>query len=288
MDKVRTRTSLVVDHVTIAGADLDPLRLVMDRAGLPTVYGGHHSNGETHVALVPFADGSYLELLSFSDRPPAGDVWWKTAILTSSGLCSWAVESNDVAVDVQVIASRGIPVEGPHPQHRRTQRGELAQFEVAFLGDGEPGAQLPLLIEDTSARSLRVPRPMVETGPAGIEWVVVAVRDLRASIERYRRAFDLSSVQILEDSELGCRVAHFPGTPVCLAEPTGDTSLLRVRVERHGEGPCGVLLRVPELPARCGRVPVLRPGTWFDRAHTWLHPEFMEGMRIGFVETGSS
>ena len=49
---------LKIDHVTIAGSDLSKMRDAFASLGLVSEYGGAHSNGITHMALLGFEDGS--------------------------------------------------------------------------------------------------------------------------------------------------------------------------------------------------------------------------------------
>jgi hypothetical protein len=55
---------LKIDHVTLAGVRLEEMRQAFTAAtGIPTEYGGAHSNHVTEMALASFPDGSYLELM---------------------------------------------------------------------------------------------------------------------------------------------------------------------------------------------------------------------------------
>ncbi len=60
-----TLDGMQIDHVTVAGSDLDLLRRAFSACGLESVYGGPHANGVTHMASIGFRDGSYIELISF-------------------------------------------------------------------------------------------------------------------------------------------------------------------------------------------------------------------------------
>jgi hypothetical protein len=58
-----------IDHVTLAGARLEEMREAFSIAtGIPTEYGGPHSNHATEMALASFPDGSYLELMGIQPR----------------------------------------------------------------------------------------------------------------------------------------------------------------------------------------------------------------------------
>ena len=53
-----------IDHATLAARSLDPMVEALRGLGFGPTYGGAHSNGVTHMSLVSFPDGSYLELIS--------------------------------------------------------------------------------------------------------------------------------------------------------------------------------------------------------------------------------
>ncbi len=55
---------LTIDHVTVAGKDLKAMQAALTALGIPTEYGGPHSNHATEMALTSFPDGSYLELIA--------------------------------------------------------------------------------------------------------------------------------------------------------------------------------------------------------------------------------
>src|SRR6185295_297462 len=103
---------LQIDHVTIAGSDLNRLQKAFSDLGLKPEYGGPHSNGITHMALLGFEDGSYIELISTLE-PGQRAPWWGEAIAADAGPCAWAVGSSDVQSDAQRAASAGITVLGP-------------------------------------------------------------------------------------------------------------------------------------------------------------------------------
>jgi len=56
--------SLTLDHVILVVSDLQVATQQFGQLGFTVIPGGVHSGGLTHNALVPFPDGSYLELLS--------------------------------------------------------------------------------------------------------------------------------------------------------------------------------------------------------------------------------
>ena len=73
--------------------------------------------------------------------------------------------------------------------------------------------------------------------------VVIAVRDLQASIDRYRHAYGLAPPIKQVDSTFGAHLASFGGTPVVLASPLTAQSWLVSRLAQFGESPCAFILR---------------------------------------------
>ena len=82
----------LIDHVTIAGADLAALQQGFTNAGLTPDYGGVHSNGVTHMAALGFDDGSYLELIS-TVEPGKESPWWPKQIAADGGPCAWCART---------------------------------------------------------------------------------------------------------------------------------------------------------------------------------------------------
>jgi hypothetical protein len=65
---------LTIDHVTAAGIDLNTMRASLAAVGIPSEYGGPHSNHATEMALTSFPDGSYLELIAIQPQADAAAV----------------------------------------------------------------------------------------------------------------------------------------------------------------------------------------------------------------------
>ena len=75
-----------IDHVTIAGSQLNLMREAFSRAtGLPVEYGGPHDNNATEMALTTFPDGSYLEFIAVQVQADPAAV---SAHVWSRYLCS--------------------------------------------------------------------------------------------------------------------------------------------------------------------------------------------------------
>ena len=279
---------LRIDHVTFCAPKLEPLRDAFAATGLATEYGGAHANGVTHMALLGFADGSYIELIA-PMRPQTESPLWDRAIRAAAGPCAWAVRSDDIAADVQQLRARGIPVRGPEPLGRRRPDGVLAEWELAFPGAQEPGALLPFLIQDRTPRAHRV-RPsasVVGSGVTGVARVVLGVREMDSAIRLFRQAYGWASPEKADDSVFGAHLSHFPDTPVVLAAPLGPDGWLAERLQRVGEAPVAFLIQSEATETILGQdlFPAAEP--WFGREVGWFDPERLGGKRLGVITTAT-
>src|SRR5215470_2191167 len=99
---------LKIDHVTVAGRDLAQLRQMFADAGVPSEYGGKHSNGITEMALSSFPDGSYLELIAPIAGADASPHYWSPFMKGNAGPCAWAIRSADLQPSIARFQTAGI------------------------------------------------------------------------------------------------------------------------------------------------------------------------------------
>lgn len=275
-----------LDHVLYAGRDLDSLRSAFERHGMPSEYGGVHGNGVTHNAVVGFDDGSYVELLALVDvaeRSPRRDALLRADV----GPCGWALETDDARAAARRFEDRGVPVEGPVTLGRERPDGVRTEWDLVYLGEGEPGAHLPFLIEDRTARTRRIDSTAGVAGTAlcGVDTVVVGVPDLDAAVGTFRRAFALSDpVRAPSSAALEGELAVFPGTPLALAAPTSDGRLAD-RVRRFGPLVCAFLVGADDFETAAERRDVDATEAWPDgRAVGWFAPADGNDGRVGIVD----
>ena len=238
----RSVVNLRIDHVTVAGRDLDRLGEAFDRAGLDAEYGGRHSNGVTHMSVVGFRDGSYIELISTVD-PDGESPWWNDPIHGDGGPCAWAIRVNDMETVSADLADRGIAVDGPSQYERVRDDGTTVEWDLTTLGEGELGSTLPFLISDRTPRDRRVQPTggLAESPIRGVDTVILGVPDIEAAIEEFETAFDMRDPQRGDDQALSATVASYPDQPVALAEPR-EGGWLADRIAEFGPRPIAYLL----------------------------------------------
>lgn len=277
-------TTLTIDHVTIAGRNLAALESAFGLLGLGAVYGGAHSNGITHMSVLGFDDGSYIELISTRDKEEKSPLW-EDCISGDAGICAWAVEADDVPAEASRLAARGIQVKGPVYMNRRRPDGKTAEWDLAFIGAHEPGSKLPFIIKDRTPRELRVEPTKTVSGTelTGIGKIILGVTDIGASMESFRRFYDLPEPEITDDEYFGAKMAGFKDAPVILASPLGSEGWLPERLNRFGELPCGFLIRTVDFEKTISRFKVAELTDLFGHRVAWLSMNGFHGTKIGFI-----
>lgn len=175
-----------LDHGVVLVRDLDAAVADYRALGFNVVPGGTHAGGLTHNALVPFANGTYLELLAFT-RPDAlppvsalgepGRTPLERRFIPRAqrgeGLIDVAIWVNDLAGSIARCVSTqqtDVAVEGPALGQRTRPDGARLAWRMAF-----PDApDLPFLIEDVTPRRLRVPDGDATDHPNGVTGIAVA------------------------------------------------------------------------------------------------------------------
>jgi hypothetical protein len=281
---------LTIDHVTIAGSSLEKLEAAFFRVGLETSYGGPHSNGVTHMSLLGFDDGSYIELISFMKQGVFETAFWGHQIAGNAGPCAWAARTDDIDSEVHQLTRQGITVDGPRYFNRQRPDGKLVEWYLAFVGDKSPGATLPFIIQDITPRHFRVsPSKSVaaarDQSPVltGVRYVVLGVKNLSAAINLFQLAYRWLAPAIQIDQQFGARLAHFKDSPVVLAEPLRHDSWLSDRLSQFDDAPCAYLLDTHRPGDARQQFDLVTGSSWFGHPTAWFNPEEINGLRLGVI-----
>ena len=279
-----------VDHVTIAGSSLSRLEAAFSAAGLTPDYGGAHSNGITHMSLLGFDDGSYIELISSMEEGKKDPAFWAAHIAGDGGPCAWAAYVEDIEAEAARMAGLGIKVDGPHYKNRSRPDGELVEWDLAFLGDKGAGATLPFIIKDITPRELRVrPSTSVAGSPeqpallTGVDAVILGVGHLTEAAALLQKAYEWPSPHIEDCPDFGARLAHFDSTPVIVAASLPGQTWLSDRIARFDDSPCGFLLGTTDFASACHRFKLAQQTTWFGRPVAWFDEATLGGVRLGII-----
>jgi hypothetical protein len=271
-----------IDHVTVAGANIKGLQERLSAIGIPSVYGGPHSNQTTEMALVSLPDGSYLELMGIqatADPQRVDQHEWARFLKANAGPCAWAVREPDIPSEVKRLLAAGISVAAPVKSGRLRPDGVRLEWQTSDISGGIRGTFFPFLIQDFTPRDQRAfPQGKPSTQDfKGIAKVVIGVRNLDDAIQRYRKAYNVPAPTKQIDKPLGLEVAVFSGTPVVLAAPLANNSWLTERLKNLGEAPIAFVLTAsdsahysPASHSQWNGVDI----SWFD--------ETKLGWRLGF------
>lgn len=244
----------VIDHVPFAWDTLAPIRAAARDVGLTPIDGGRHPDAGTEMALVPMADGSYVEFIAAV--PGATPTYWPAQIRDAAGPADWCLRVPDVTSALRTIrttdlatldpalADVTVTVEGPETGRRTRPDGTPVAWTTGWLDGPPPAAALPFLIADRTPRHRRVPPPAPDA-PAGIAEAVVAVTALSPADALCRAVFGLATPRSTE--RFDAPALTFPDAPLTLVAPS--TGPVADRLARYGPGPCAVVLDVPDPAA---------------------------------------
>jgi hypothetical protein len=281
----RTITVLSVDHASICGSDLQAMQQAFTDAGLKPDYGGPHTTGGTHMALLGFDDGSYLEFIAPQTPGSADSSPWAKLLAADAGPCAWAVSSGDAQKEIDRLKAAGVAVEGPIKGSRKRPDNLAIEWVTAHVGGGTPGSTLPFVIEDRTPREWRVKTSdsAKDSGLSGIDLVVLAVNDLKASADRFSKAYGWSEPLIETHNEFGAKMAYFPGEPVLLVAPADNKSWLNQRLQKFGETPVAFLLATQDFNAATKKYRLSGSKMWFAQRVAWFDPGKLKGVRLGVI-----
>lgn len=284
---------LKIDHVTIAGKELSLLENAFAAFGLKTDYGGVHSNGITHMSILGFTDGSYIEFISTVTQKTSP--LWNEHISKNGGPCAWAVEVEDINAETERLKELGVSVRGPIYYTRRRPDGVLIEWDLTFLGSGEPGSTLPFLIKDRTKRELRVhPSASLsaeyESGKllsellCGIKYVVLGVHDLRETAELFRKVYGWTGWRESRSPYLGAKIAWSPNSPAILASRAGSNWLSN-RLAEFGNSPCAFIIATRNMEAASKRFSLGMSEEWVGYKVAWFDQSKLNGTRLGVIDT---
>ena len=252
-----------IDHIVILVSDLDEgMRLYRD-LGFTVAAGGKHPRF-THNALVPFADGTYLELIAFWETAQDNDEQmhrWQRHLAHGGGLIDFAVASDDLDADAAALKQRGVALNGPSDGARARPDGVQLAWKTA-QPSGENIGPMPFIIQDVTARDLRVAGGAAAqhaNGVRGIRALALAVNDLAAAQERYNTLLgvDGPTSESLPNIRSARGVSYLIGAQrVDLATPTGAGPTRETLSQRGGDSLLELVLLGPDTvdiaPERAG------------------------------------
>lgn len=256
-------SSLSIDHIIIVVSDLSTATQQFGQLGFSIIPGGVHSGGTTHNALIPFSDGTYLELLAttrtttfkfltilkkvrmqriFTANQSAIDRRILENVASGVGMNDYALLSQDLDRDVKNISKRGQELTTPISGGRKRPDGQ----EIVWRTAVPQTLDIPFLIEDITPSELRVPEVDENThsnGVIGIQGISILVPNLIDSIGRYRELLGEEPKTQPSQSQPGTQSTEFnlDNRFVSLLSPLPDNAALRDLLRNRSSRPIRLL-----------------------------------------------
>jgi catechol 2,3-dioxygenase-like lactoylglutathione lyase family enzyme len=231
-----------IDHLVIAVSDLDAAIESYQCLGFRVVRGGRHQVG-THNALVPLADGVYLELIAFYEPSPAHR-WW-LPLQRGGGLVDYCLRSDALLEDMDRFRRGGVSMEEPFPMVRTRPDGYEVRWRLSTAREGQRGV-VPFLIEDETPRAERVPSDTQHpNGVTGISSLTIAVDDV-AAVRGWGASALPAPGRDVERADLDAAGVAFPltdsGPTLEFVAPRHPTSPLAAWLQSRGPSPYAAAL----------------------------------------------
>jgi len=222
-----------IDHVVVLVQNLDSAQADWQKLGFTITPGGVHAGGQSHNALVCFADGSYIELLAFLS-PPEQHHWGRYNGFW--GPIDFALATPNIADAVSQLKAQGLDYSEIYDGGRQRPDGVQLRWRGAFPLSQDIG--LPFLIEDVTPRTLRVPmgdNTLHANGANGIAQVRVGVPSLEAAQD------DFTAVFGEPDEQPGTAIYRLEGSQVYLTQPAAGSAEASF-IAKRGAGPVAVTI----------------------------------------------
>lgn len=249
-------SKLQLDHFVIAVSDLTGAVADYRALGFKVIPGGKHQHAPTQNALVVFEDGSYFELIEWT-QADLGDRWYRELSEHGEGLVDFALVPRDIKEVLAQAQAHQLGYRGPIDGSRVTPKGDRLEWQL-----GRPeSAELPFFCADITPRSLRVAEGEVRIQPnqvQGIVSVAVAVADAANALARYRQllASQCDSVAFADTrpvGELGLNASTviINGAEIILVSAlrsatTPAAQWLNALLAKRGPGAYALVARIPD------------------------------------------
>ena len=233
-----------IDHVILAGPDLDGLEETFTKLGFHVTGGGEHPRLGTRNRIIVLEE-SYIELLSVADPDLASPVL-TSFIAHGGGWIGYALQSSDIAKETAAMRQRGVDARGPTPGSLVAPDGSSRGWQATTIASDDiwqSAFPLPFLIQhNTTGERHRM--ELAGAGglaahPNGASHLIAArqvCRDVRDVAAGYQAAYNLSGGVTRTEYEgienLNANFGLESGEAIQLFQGPADSLTVRVRVIR--------------------------------------------------------
>jgi Glyoxalase-like domain len=228
-----------IDHVIIAGPDLDTLEERFTRLGFFVTGGGTHPHLGTGNRIIVLGE-SYIELLSLADTGHASPALRQFIFSGASqgGWVGYALQSDDIDAETSAMRARGVDARGPTPGRLAAKDGSTRSWRVTTLGSDdlwEAANPLPFLIQhDSVGEAHRLELAGAgglaahPNGASHIDAVRIDAKDASALVGRYRAVYDIPEQQETQPTDSSWRLNLASGEYISIqALPRSREALLK-------------------------------------------------------------
>lgn len=259
-------SSLSIDHVIIVVSDLSTANQQFSQLGFLVIPGGVHSGGLTHNALIPFSDGTYLELLAttrttsfklltilkkvhllriYTANQSAINRRIIENVASGVGMNDFALLSEDLDQDIKKILNRGQKFTNPISGGRRRPDGQ----EIVWRTAVPQTLDIPFLIEDITPFELRVSKVdenAHSNGVVGIKGISIFVPNHIDSIARYRELLGVDPKTQPSHPQPGTQSTEFNLDEqfVSISSPLPDNTSYRHILRNRSSRPIGLQFKM--------------------------------------------
>jgi catechol 2,3-dioxygenase-like lactoylglutathione lyase family enzyme len=229
-----------IDHIVIVVADLNNAIKNYTGLGFMVTPGGKHPIGSEN-ALIPFKDGSYIELIAFTVSDSG--LWWQEHLKNGGGIVDFCARCDNLRKQRELFRKAGIAMDEPRPLSRQRPDGYVLNWVLSIPQPPWSGI-VPFLIEDITPREERVPSDRQHTnGVKAIDSITLAVSDAKALAAFYETVLGEKSepVNLPEVNAAGFRVKLGPQTCL-LVSPTSDAGPIAEWLKTRGPSPYAAAL----------------------------------------------
>ncbi|HEY1389035.1 MAG TPA: VOC family protein [Ktedonobacterales bacterium] len=247
-----------IDHVIVAGRDLEQLEATFIRLGFNVVGGGQHPHLGTRNRII-LLDQGYIELLAIADEQVVSPAM-RERIETAPGWIGFALQSADIVAEADAMRARGVDARGPKPGRLVAPNGTVRSWQTVTVGGDDlfsAAEPVPFLIQHDSSGAQHqgelagadpiLPQP---NGAQRLQSVVLAVANLMEAERAFERIYGLAPSEPVKVAPFvhAMLTLKLPadGDRIILAEPLG-AGIVNERLMSAGDGVCCVSVAVSDL-----------------------------------------
>ena len=231
-----------IDHIVIAGPNLDALTATFRQLGFSVVGGGKHPIG-SYNTLIGLQDGAYIELLSFYEHSP-NHYWWDAVHSRGGGLIDFCMRTDDIGGDYAIFKAQGVemsPLVG-------LSRVRFDGYKLAWLNNeiyGEYQGLIPFIIEDETPREERVPKEnRHDNQVTGIDTITLAAGDLDRAQRIMDAALGMEAVSVQDVALNASGIVYQVGSHrLEYLRPLDESSPLHAHIAAGSPAPWRIRLR---------------------------------------------